>query len=119
MAYDETLATRIRRILNGPDVEERRMFGGLAFLIEGRMCCGAVGPDLMARVGAEAHEEAVREAHVRRMDFTGKPLRGFVYVSADGIRTAAALRTWIASGRRVAEAAAQAVPGTTKRPRRG
>jgi hypothetical protein len=119
MPYDETLADRIRRVLNGPEVSERRMFGGLAFLIDGRMCCGVVGRDLMARVGAEAHAAALRKAHVRQMDFTGKPLKGFVYVSADGIRTAAALRTWIASGRRVAEAAARAEPTATKRPRRG
>jgi TfoX/Sxy family transcriptional regulator of competence genes len=115
MAYDEMLASRIRRVLNGPEVEERRMFGGLAFLVDGRMCCGVVGQDLMARVGAEAHAQALRKAHVRQMDFTGKPLKGFVYVSGDGIRTAAALRKWIAAGRRVAEAAATPRAGRDRR----
>jgi hypothetical protein len=105
MPYDETLAERIRRVLSGPEVVERRMFGGLAFLVDGRMCCGVVGQDLMARVGADAHEEALRKAHVRPMDFTGKPLKGFVYVGGDGVRTEAALRQWISMGRRVAEAA--------------
>jgi TfoX N-terminal domain len=119
VAYDERLANRIRRVLNGPQVEERRMFGGLAFLVDGRMCCGVVGQDLMARVGAEAHGPALSKAHVRPMDFTGKPLKGFVFVSADGVRTAAALRAWIASGRLVAEAAARAGPRPPKGRRRG
>jgi hypothetical protein len=108
MAYDERLANRIRRVLTGPEVEERRMFGGLCFLVEGRMCCGVVGQDLMARVAAAAHDAALRERHVRPMDFTGRPLRGFVYVSPAGVRTPAALRKWIASGRRVADAAVRA-----------
>lgn len=118
MAYDERLAKRIRRILSGPGVEERRMFGGLAFLVDGRMCCGVVGEDLMARVGAESHGDALGKEHVRPMDFTGKPLKGFVFVSADGVRTAAALRMWIASGRLVAEAAARAAPRQPKGRRR-
>jgi TfoX/Sxy family transcriptional regulator of competence genes len=108
MAYDETLAARIRRVLNGPDVQERKMFGGLAFLVGGRMCCGVQGAELMARVPAEAYGRALGQAHVRPMDFTGKPLKGFIYVSAEGIRTAAALRKWIASGRQVAGQAAAA-----------
>ncbi len=115
MAYDETLASRIRRVLHGPEVEERRMFGGLAFLVHGRMCCGVVGQDLMARVGAEGHAQARRQPHVRQMDFTGKPLKGFVYVTGEGIRTAAALRKWIAAGRRVAEAAAAPRSGKDRR----
>ena len=115
MAYDEMLASRIRRVLNGPEVEERRMFGGLAFFVDGRMCCGVVGQDLMARVGAEAHEQALSKAHVRQMDFTGKPQKGFVYVSGEGIRTAAALQRWITAGRRVAEAAATPRAGRDRR----
>jgi hypothetical protein len=108
MAYDEALADRVRRLLNGPEVEGRRMFGGLAFLVAGRMCCGIVGDELMARVLIDAYSATLRRAHVRPMDFTGKPLEGFVFVSADGLESTAALRTWIASGRQVAEAAAPA-----------
>lgn len=99
MAYDETLAERIRSALDGtPGIEERKMFGGLAFLLHGRMCCGAIGSDLMVRVPLEKFEIALRKAHVRPMDFTGKPLRGFVYVGAQGNRSRAALRTWIELG---------------------
>jgi hypothetical protein len=84
MAYDEALAQRIRGLLNGPAVEERKMFGGLAFLVGGRMCCGVQDSDLMVRVPKEGHAQALRQPHVRPMDFTGRSLKGFVYVSATG-----------------------------------
>lgn len=76
------------------------MFGGLAFLYRGRMCCGIVGNDLMVRIPDDEFNAVMRRRHVRPMDFTGKPLRGFVFVSPPGFRTAAALRTWIARGGR-------------------
>lgn len=106
MAYDELLAERVRQLLKGPSVTERKMFGGLAFLVSGRMCCGVQGSDLMARLPGEVYAAALRKAHVRPMDFTGRPLKGFVYVSAEGIRTTAALRAWVIGGRQVAEQAA-------------
>jgi hypothetical protein len=118
MAYDEALADRVRRLLSGPEVEERRMFGGLAFLVAGRMCCGIVGDELMARVPAEAYGVTLRRAHVRPMDFTGRPLTGFVFVGAGGLTSAAALRGWIASGRQVAEAAATPAPANPRGRRR-
>lgn len=102
MAYDEALAERIRGFLKGPTVEERRMFGGLAFLVGGRMCCGVQDTDLMVRVPKDQHEEALRKPHVRPMDFTGRSLKGFVYVSAAGTRSTAELRRWVALGRQVA-----------------
>jgi hypothetical protein len=117
MAYDERLAERIRRMFEArQDVVERRMFGGLAFLYGGRMCCGIVGRDLMVRVADDEFEVVMRERHVRPMDFTGKPLRGFVYVSPPGFRTTAALRTWLARGERVAQA--KAAQPTTRLPSR-
>ncbi len=80
MAYDEELAKRIRRALGSRrKFVERRMFGGLAFLYEGRMCCGIVGDDLMLRITSDEFDAALRRRHVRPMDFTGKPLGGFVY----------------------------------------
>lgn len=116
MAYDELLANRIRRALGDrQDISERRMFGGLAFLYHGRMCCGIVGGDLMVRVPAEEFDAVLRRPHARPMDFTGKPLTGFVYVSPAGVRTAAALRAWLALGQRVAEA--KAAGDQTRRPR--
>ena len=104
MAYDERLAHRIRQAFGTRnDITERKMFGGLAFLYRGRMCCGIVGRDLMVRVPDDEFDAVVRGRHVRPMDFTGRPLRGFVYVSLPGFRTAAALRTWLSRGKRVAE----------------
>jgi TfoX/Sxy family transcriptional regulator of competence genes len=98
MAYDEKLADRIRRTV-GPrdDVTEKTMFGGLAFLLNGKMFCGIVGSDLMVRVGRERYEAALRKAHTRPMDFTGKPLPGYVYVSEAGCR-GVSLAKWIDQG---------------------
>ncbi|NOT27183.1 MAG: TfoX/Sxy family protein [Acidobacteria bacterium] len=107
MAYDEQLANRIRGAFGTrQDVTERRMFGGLTFLVHGRMCCGIVGNDLMVRIPGDEFEAVLRRRHVRPMDFTGKPLKGFVYVSPPGFRTPAALLAWLAYGERVAEAKA-------------
>lgn len=119
MAYDERLAERIRRVFEARrDVVERKMFGGLTFLCRGRMCCGIVGRDLMVRVADNEFDVIMRGRHVRPMDFTGQPLRGFVYVSPPGFRTAAALRTWLSRGELVAEEKAAALAkGRSMRPR--
>jgi hypothetical protein len=104
MAYDERLANRIRRVLaERSDFTERKMFGGLAFFCQGRMCCGIVGNDLMVRVPIDEFDAALRSRYARPMDFTGKPLKGFVYVSPRGVPTAAALRAWMARGERAAK----------------
>lgn len=96
MAYDERLAERIRRVLPGDvSVRERKMFGGLAFMLDGHMACGVMGPDLMLRIGTGPSERALAEAHVRRMDFTGKPLKGFVYVAPEGVASEETLRRWV------------------------
>ena len=101
MAYDEKLAERIRRAL-GPedDIEERKMFGGLAFLRGGRMFAGITGDDLMVRVGPERYEESLAKPHVRPMDFTGRPMKGYVYVEPAGRRTDASLGAWVTLGAR-------------------
>jgi hypothetical protein len=104
MAYDERLANRIRQAFGTRnDITERKMFGGPTFLYRGLMCCGIVGNDLMVRVPDDEFNAVVRRRHVRPMDFTGRPLRGFVYVSPPGFRTAAALRGWLSRGERGAE----------------
>lgn len=96
MAYDEGLAERIRRGLRGrKGVAERRMFGGIAFMFDGNMALGIVGDALMARVGPARHADALALPHVRPMDFTGRPMRGYVYVDAPGIATDEALGNWI------------------------
>ncbi len=103
MAYDETLARRIRDVLaTTPGLSERKMFGGLAFLIDGRMCCGVVRQELMVRVPKADYDACLQQPHARRMDFTGKPLKGFLYIAADGIKTKATLNRWIARGRQAA-----------------
>ena len=115
MAYDEALAQRIRGLLNGPDVAERKMFGGLAFLVAGRMCCGVQDQDLMVRVPKDQHAQLLTEPNVRPMDFTGRSLAGFVYVSAAGTGPTPALRRWVQLGQ---QAAGQAIPKTRARSRK-
>jgi TfoX/Sxy family transcriptional regulator of competence genes len=101
MAFDEHTAERVRDILSKECVaNERRMFGGLAFLVRGHMCCGIVGQDLVVRVGPNEHERALSQPHVRAMDFTGRPMKGFIYVSSAGYRSQADLRKWIKKGLR-------------------
>jgi TfoX/Sxy family transcriptional regulator of competence genes len=96
MAYDENLARRIREVLRDrADVAEKKMFGGLAFLASGHMCCGIVDRDLMVRVGPEQYERALESKDARPMDFTGRPMKGMVYVAAAGIPTRKALQSWI------------------------
>jgi hypothetical protein len=96
MTYDEKLATRVRRVLPPTDnIVEKHMFGGIAFLLDGKMFCGVVNRDLLVRVGPEAYQGALDRPHARPMDFTGRPLTGFVFVGPSGSRTDAAVATWI------------------------
>jgi hypothetical protein len=119
MAYDERLANRIRRALSDRrGFTERKMFGGLAFLCQGRMCCGIVGNDLMVRLPIDEFDAALQRRHVRPMDFTGRPLKGFVYVSPSGVATAAALRAWLARGERASKSAIAARTGHGSRPKK-
>ena len=99
MAYEVALAERVRRVLaKSPDVTEKKMFGGVAFLVRGNMCCGVIGDRLMVRVGPKEYEAALSQASVRRMDFTGRPLKGLVYVEPMGFASDRDLRAWIARG---------------------
>jgi TfoX/Sxy family transcriptional regulator of competence genes len=99
MAYDEVLADRIRSVMaERDDVTEQKMFGGIAFLIGGRMAVGVIKQDLMVRVGPDAHADAVGMPHVRPMDFTGRPMRGFVYVAPAGVAGDPELRRWAGAG---------------------
>ena len=103
MAYDEGLAERIRGILaDRHDVSEKRMFGGIAFMVRGHMSVGVVKDDLMVRVGPEAHAELVRQPHARPMDFTGRPMKGFVYVDSPGLEAEVDLEGWVGHGLRYA-----------------
>jgi TfoX/Sxy family transcriptional regulator of competence genes len=96
VAYDEHLAGRVRELLAGRDgVAERKMFGGLAFMVRGNMCCGVHSEDLILRLSAEGGEDALAQPHVRPMDLTGRPMKGFVFVSSEGVRAESALRDWV------------------------
>ena len=99
MAYDERLAERTRSHLVGrDDVREQKMFGGLAFMVSGRMAAGVIGDDLMVRVGRDDYDEAVRRPNARPMDFTGRPSKGMVYVSPEGTASDADLARWVGVG---------------------
>ncbi len=109
MAADEKLLARIRDVLSPRnDVEEKRMFGGVAFMVGGHMCCGPLpskgagkgegDADLMVRVGPDQYAAALKRKHATTMEFTGKPLTGFVTVKAAGIRTKRDLTRWIGMG---------------------
>ena len=96
MAYDEDLAARAREALaDRDDLSERRMFGGLALMVGANMCVGVTGSDLMLRLGEDGAEEALDEPHVRPMDFTGRPLKGFVYVAPEATGTRADVQAWV------------------------
>ena len=99
MAYSEILADRLRVAFGGRrDVVERKMFGGVAFMVAGHMCVGIVGEVLMVRLAADDAAALLTTRHVRPMDFTGRPMKGFLYVDPPGIRTAAQLRRWVDRG---------------------
>ena len=96
MAYDTGLAKRLRvRFKDRADVEEKRMFGGLCFMVSNHMCCGIVGDTLMARVGPSNYEECLRHKHAREMDFTGRAMKGMIYVPPKGIESDSDLTHWV------------------------
>lgn len=99
MTYDERLEGRIRRAVGGrEDVTEKKMFGGVAFLLDEKMFIGIVKDDLMVRVGPEQHQAALAEPHVRPMDFSGRPMVGYVYVEPAGSSTEKAVKRWVERG---------------------
>jgi hypothetical protein len=99
MAYDEGLAERIRDLLvDEAGVTEKRMFGGLCFLLHGNMCVGVVKDELMVRAGPEAYEPLLELPHARKMDFTGRPMKGLLFVGADGVLADRDLASWVSHG---------------------
>ena len=99
MAYDEKLAERISRILKGKrGLVEKKMFGGIAYMLKDKMFVGIAKNRLMVRVLNEKYEEYLKKPHAAEMDFTGRPLKGFLYISADGIKTEKQLSKWIDAG---------------------
>lgn len=96
MAYDEDLAERIRGLLRDRhDVVEKKMFGGLGFLLAGNLLVGVWKDSLIARVGPEAYAESLEQPHVREFDITGRPMRGWILVEPDGVETRESLLGWL------------------------
>ncbi len=105
MAYNEKLAVRMREILqNTEGLVEKKMFGGIAFMWRERMFCGIIKDDLMVRVLEERYGELVEREHARPMDFVkARPMRGYIYVSLDGVKTEKQLTSWIGWGKEYVE----------------
>jgi TfoX/Sxy family transcriptional regulator of competence genes len=113
MAYDEDLADRARAVMPADtDVTERKMFGGLAFLLEGHMFAGIVGSELMVRLGYEAAQRALELDHVREMDFTGRPMKNMIFVQPAGLH-GPELEHWVTAA---ADHARTLAPKQPKRP---
>jgi len=99
VAFDEALADRIRAVLSARGgVTERKMFGGIAFMLDGKMAVGIVGEDLMVRLDPADAKRALAEPHVRPMDFTGRPPKNMVYVDPQGTAGDADLANWVEAG---------------------
>jgi len=119
MVYDEGLAERLRGILEDRGrASEKRMFGGLAFLSRGNMVVGIVKDELMVRVGPERHSQLAREPHARAMDFTGRPMKGFLFVSSEGLESDAELERWVERALAYGASLPAKEPGIGRSPRR-
>jgi TfoX/Sxy family transcriptional regulator of competence genes len=96
MSYDEELCARVRKALGlSVAFAEKRMFGGLCFLVRGHMCCGVLKDELVLRLEPDAAAELLKEPHVRPMVFTGRPMRGFLYVGSKALRSDEEVRQWV------------------------
>jgi TfoX/Sxy family transcriptional regulator of competence genes len=99
VACDEQLVQRTRAVLKGVrGAVERRMFGGVCFTVNGNMACGVVKDKLMVRVGPARYADALKQPHVRPMDFTGRPMKGYVFVMPPATRSAPSLKIWVRAG---------------------
>jgi len=99
MAYDEGLADRVRDLLAiRSGLTERKMFGGIAWMLDGNMACGVAGDELLVRVAADDYERALAERHTRVFDMTGRPMKGFICVTPEGVADDEGLAGWVDHG---------------------
>ena len=100
MAFSEQIADRLREMFykNEIEITERHMFGGIAFMYKGKMCCGVVKDEMMVRVVNEKMESVLEQPYVREMDFTKRPMKGFVFVEVPALKTDTAMKYWIELG---------------------
>ena len=99
MAYDEGLAERVRRALSErPGLVEKKMFGGIGFMLQGSMACGVNKDNLIVRVGPEQYEEALAQPYAKPFDMTGRPMKGWVMVAPDGYASDHDIESWVRQG---------------------
>ncbi len=99
MSYNEGLVQRVREEMSGlPGYVEKKMFGGVGFMLQGNMACGVNGADLIVRVGPELYESALAEPHTKLFDMTGRPMKGWVVVIEEGYEAEADLKAWVKQG---------------------
>lgn len=99
MPYDEALAERVRDVISLRDAQsEREMFGGIGFMIAGNMACGVIGEELIVRLDPDDAERALAERHTRPFDYTGRPMKGWLYVAAEGLDSEDELASWVDAG---------------------
>lgn len=96
MSFNEALNNRIREALaDTPKVQEKYMFGGVCHMVNGKMCIGVVKDEMMCRIGPEHYEESLERSGCREMVFTGKPMKGYVFVNSEGMKTKRDFSHWI------------------------
>jgi len=96
VAYNEKLNDRLREAMSVfPHVEEKHMFGGTCYMLNGKMCVGVVGDEMMCRIGPDVYTTALERKGCREMDFTGKPMKGYVYVAEEGMKSKKDFEYWI------------------------
>ena len=99
MAYNETLADRIRNLMRElPSFTEKKMFGGIGFMLQGNMACGIQKDEIIVRVGPDKYQETLTKPHAKSFDFTGKPMKGWVMIEAEGCQTDETLKSWVQLG---------------------
>jgi hypothetical protein len=104
MAYSESLANRVRQALrNRRGIGEKKMFGGVCFLLNGKMLVGIWGPSLIVRLGCDEASKALTQSHVQQFDVTGRPMKGWVMVEPDGLESDGQLASWIEQAVRFVE----------------
>ena len=118
MAYDEDVANRVRQAVAAhTGLSERKMFGGLCLMVNGNMFAGIRGDELMLRVGQERFEQLLAKPGARPMDFTGRPMNGFLYVAPQGFATDKALAAWLEAALAFVETLPAKQPGANARRR--
>lgn len=96
MAYNENLSDNIREILmNVPNVTEKKMFGGICYMVDEKMCIGVVKDEIMCRINPEIEDELLEKVGCRPMDFNGKKMKGYVYINEEAFRTKSELEYWV------------------------